>query len=261
MQTHARIRRTHLTLLLTSLLALTTVAATASPDTPHALDAPRIDASVALAMAKNGPTQVAIILDLAPVDSHRYVHHPAAKTDVHPLVFELTMAAEAGSARLEKQGSFLVFHGRFNAQALSSLIDHADIVAVDMSDDPTPQPLAKTSTYIPCANTATIACFSNHLSLRVTQGGSTSRVAARSSQSAVFYTFSSANWEVVAKVLDGCAINDHSWVFAAGASTVSFTVRAKNHASGEERLYSSSSSGNPIIDTQALDCLDSIPTP
>lgn len=40
----------------------------------------------------------------------------------------------------------------------------------------------------------------------------------RTSDSGLFYFFSYNNWEVLLKVLDGCAFNGHHWVYAASAS-------------------------------------------
>lgn len=42
--------------------------------------------------------------------------------------------------------------------------------------------------------------------------------------SALLYFFSPANWELMVKVLDGCAINGHFWVFAAASTDVGFTI-------------------------------------
>ena len=38
------------------------------------------------------------------------------------------------------------------------------------------------------------------------------------------WVFSANNWEMLIKVLDGCAINDHYWVFAAATTTVEYTL-------------------------------------
>jgi hypothetical protein len=43
-------------------------------------------------------------------------------------------------------------------------------------------------------------------------------------QSGYFWFFDSSNVEVVIKVLDGCAINDHFWVFVAGLTNVGVSI-------------------------------------
>jgi len=44
--------------------------------------------------------------------------------------------------------------------------------------------------------------------------------------------FSAENPELTVKVLDGCAINGHDWVFAAGATNVEYHLRVTDTASG-----------------------------
>jgi hypothetical protein len=46
-----------------------------------------------------------------------------------------------------------------------------------------------------------------------------------SADSALFYFFSPDNWEVMVKVLDGCALNGHYWVYGAASTDVGYTVR------------------------------------
>ena len=42
----------------------------------------------------------------------------------------------------------------------------------------------------------------------------------RTDDSGLFYFFDPTNWEMLLKVLDGCDVNQHHWVFAATASDV-----------------------------------------
>lgn len=42
----------------------------------------------------------------------------------------------------------------------------------------------------------------------------------RTDDSGLFYFFEPNNWEMLLKVLDGCVVNQHHWVFAATASDV-----------------------------------------
>lgn len=80
--------------------------------------------------------------------------------------------------------------------------------------------------------------------------------AAGSADSGVFTFFSSDNWEVLVKVLDGCAINGQRWVFAAAATDVGFTLRVIDRTSGAEKVYTNSF-GEPAVavtDTAAFSC-------
>jgi hypothetical protein len=45
-----------------------------------------------------------------------------------------------------------------------------------------------------------------------------------SEDSALYYFFNRSNWEMMVKVLDGCAINGHYWVFAAASTDVEYDV-------------------------------------
>jgi predicted esterase len=45
-----------------------------------------------------------------------------------------------------------------------------------------------------------------------------------SDDSGLFWFFAPDNWELLVKVLDGCAVNGHRWVFAAGVTTVEYVL-------------------------------------
>ena len=56
------------------------------------------------------------------------------------------------------------------------------------------------------------------------------------------------------KVLDGCALNGHHWVFAAATTTVEYTLTVTDTRTGETRVYHNPL-GTPavaIADTSAL---------
>jgi hypothetical protein len=59
------------------------------------------------------------------------------------------------------------------------------------------------------------------------ENGSARLVQLPSADSALFYFFNRSNWELMVKVLDGCAINGHYWVFAAASTDVAFEVTVK----------------------------------
>lgn len=53
--------------------------------------------------------------------------------------------------------------------------------------------------------------------------------------SGLFYFFGPKNWELLLKVLDGCWLNQHHWVFAAAATDVGYTIYVRDTTlSGEE---------------------------
>ena len=69
------------------------------------------------------------------------------------------------------------------------------------------------------------------------QSGDGRAVAADSDDSGLFWFFSRENWEMQVKVLDGCGINDHFWVFAAATTNVGYTLRVTDTETGLVRGY------------------------
>jgi len=55
--------------------------------------------------------------------------------------------------------------------------------------------------------------------------------------SALFWFFDPDNWEVLVKVLDGCALNDHVWVYGASTTDLGYSIRVTDTATGVEREY------------------------
>ena len=58
------------------------------------------------------------------------------------------------------------------------------------------------------------------------------------------------------KVLDGCSLNDHYWVFAAAATTVEYTLTVTETAIGAKRAYSNEKGdlSPAFADTTAFIC-------
>ena len=47
---------------------------------------------------------------------------------------------------------------------------------------------------------------------------------ASSRESGLFYFFSPGNWEIQVKVLDGCGVNGHFWIFTAASTNVAYSL-------------------------------------
>ncbi len=58
-----------------------------------------------------------------------------------------------------------------------------------------------------------------------------------SDDSGLLWFFEADNWELLIKVLDGCAFNDRFWVFAAATTTVEYTLRVTDTQVGTVREY------------------------
>lgn len=69
-----------------------------------------------------------------------------------------------------------------------------------------------------------------------------------------FWFFHPANIELVVKVLDGCAMNDHYWVYAAGLTDVGVTMTVRDLRSGLERRWTNplGTRFRPITDASAF---------
>jgi len=79
----------------------------------------------------------------------------------------------------------------------------------------------------------------------------------RSDASSAFWFFSPNSWEVQVKVVDGCFVNQRSWVMLAGTTDVDYTVTIEDitlQSSTPVRTYhSAKGSLRSIFDTQAFD--------
>jgi hypothetical protein len=73
--------------------------------------------------------------------------------------------------------------------------------------------------------------------------------------SALFWFFSSDNWELLVKVLDGCGVNDRFWVFHAATTSVEYTLTVTDTVTGQARRYENPLGRNApaVTDTDAFD--------
>lgn len=69
------------------------------------------------------------------------------------------------------------------------------------------------------------------------------------SQTGYFWFFDAGNVEVLVKVLNGCAINQRWWVFAAGLTDVEVVLTVTDTRNGETRTYSNTA-GQPFLPIQ-----------
>lgn len=81
------------------------------------------------------------------------------------------------------------------------------------------------------------------------------QLAVRSDDSANFWFFNPNNWELLIKVLDGCATNDRYWVFLSAVTTVEYTVTVHDTQSQVTRTYTNDLGETPTVvtDTAAFD--------
>jgi hypothetical protein len=75
-----------------------------------------------------------------------------------------------------------------------------------------------------------------------------------SPDSGLMWFFGPDNWEMLVKVLNGCPVNNHYWVFAALTTNVQYTIQVTDTSTGEVKTYTNPL-GNPspaITDTAAF---------
>ena len=69
--------------------------------------------------------------------------------------------------------------------------------------------------------------------------GAASLAHAGTNDSGVFWFFSRDNWELLIKVLDGCSVNGHMWVYGAATTDVGYSIRVTDTVTGMTREYNS----------------------
>src|SRR6202035_5430899 len=80
-------------------------------------------------------------------------------------------------------------------------------------------------------------------SLGVTQGG-------------LFWFFGADNPEMLVKVINACALNNHFWVFYAAGTNVGLTTTVTDTVTGHSKMYMNLDlhAAPPVQDTGALPC-------
>lgn len=88
--------------------------------------------------------------------------------------------------------------------------------------------------------------------------GKGSVVAGGSDDSGLFWFFNADNWEMLVKVIDGCALNDRFWVFAAATTDVQYDLKVTDLWSGQQQVYSNplGRSADAITDSRAFATCD-----
>ena len=81
---------------------------------------------------------------------------------------------------------------------------------------------------------------------------------AGTNDSGMFWFFDRANWEVLVKVLDGCAVNGRVWVFAASTTDLGYAIRVEDTATGEVREYRAEpgASAAAVTDMKAFEAFE-----
>lgn len=113
----------------------------------------------------------------------------------------------------------------------------------------------------PCVPDQTTLClnadrFKVEVAWRNFQGGTgvAQVVPFGSADSGLLWFFNPDNWEMLVKVLDGCVLNGHYWVFAAATTNVEYTLRVTDTQTGvvEEWHNPLGTAAAALTDTEAF---------
>lgn len=113
-----------------------------------------------------------------------------------------------------------------------------------------------------CTRTATTGCvtggrFKVEAEYRTAQNPmKAASIGDLGSDTAYLTFFREGNAEALVKVLDGCAINGHHWVFIGGLTNIEANIRVTDTVTGQSKTYSNPA-GNafrPVQDVRALPC-------
>jgi pimeloyl-ACP methyl ester carboxylesterase len=88
-------------------------------------------------------------------------------------------------------------------------------------------------------------------------GGTTGKgqtAATATADSGLFWFFNADNWELLVKVLDGCAVNNRYWVFAAATTDVRYVLTVTDTKTGQSKRYENPAgvAAQAIADSDAL---------
>ena len=205
------------------------------------------------ALERDGEARIEVTLDLS-AELSTDLKHPAVGSGVHPVVFDLAMMSAQGPMRLEQAGDFHLLQIAARADAVGKILEIKEVLTVRLDSNP-PEPALPVKNGSPCVPSSTRACVQPGFSTSVNYGGVVGRVAVVGGSSATFWAYDSNNWEVLTKVLDGCGINNHWWLFAAAAGTNSYQVGSTIWVQGGSLpLGSWSALNEPIVNLQLFNC-------
>ncbi len=159
-------------------------------------------------------------------------------------------AAEAGQSRI-----YGGIHWQYDNQAgLASGRAIAEQVFYDN--------LAPVAAIAPCVPSSTALClgegsrFKVEATWRTASSSGAAHALTGTSDSGQFWFFGPDNVELTVKVLEGCSLNDHFWVFASGLTDVEVLLRVTDTQTGHTRSYFNplGRAYKPVQDTSAFSC-------
>lgn len=113
------------------------------------------------------------------------------------------------------------------------------------------------------ASTASALCLDGHFLISTTfrtgtpgTASGNAAVAVSSPGSGIFWFFAPSTWEMMVKVINGCALNNQWWVFSAATTNVYYQMNVTDVQSGQTKIFFNYP-GPPapaVTDTNAFPC-------
>jgi hypothetical protein len=231
-----------LALLLVISIPSSSLAATLTPEIRAELTASKLVSPALVEALEHQDRVVARVYFLVPVAAGATLslRQPDARAQVSPVVLELAQAMLPGRLSLLHHDFLEALQGTVDARVVQSLLHNQQVVRIDLDETSVPEPEAlNLGAKAACVPTSTRACVQGgRFSLEVLfSGGTHASVAASSSESAVFWFYTNTNWEVVAKVLNGCGVNNHFWILGAGATSTGYQLNVLDTVTGRSAGY------------------------
>ncbi len=129
------------------------------------------------------------------------------------------------------------------------------------SSDPPSAVSGGSATQSTCTPSSTVSCLNgNRFRVEVTWAdfqnntGSGKVSPIGSADSALFWFFDQDNLEQLVKVLNGCGLNNHFWVFSAAVTNVEYNLKVTDTQTGNTKTYSNplGNAASAITDTSAF---------
>lgn len=100
-------------------------------------------------------------------------------------------------------------------------------------------------TVLPCARTSTAHCFFDRFSATArfrtgapgTAEGTAQTVDVDNAGSGLFWFFNANNWEIQAKAINGCGLNNRWWFFSAATTNVFYRLEVFDRHAGVNKVY------------------------
>lgn len=242
-------------LLAAALVAITSPAqAELPPEVEARLTESEVVAPALLEALRHADTARARIFFTLPGDVEHVATPVATEPTLSPVVFDIANLLLPGELEMQPYEFVRAISGRVDPYIVLELAANPQVITIELDETPPAEELnllaAPASS---CTSSSTVACLDgDRFAVSVGTNIGNMFIAARSIHSAVYYKFgSSTNWEVLVKVLNGCGINSHHWVFAGNATSLPIEILVRDTATGASKTYGNSC---PVLDTQAFAC-------